>query len=64
MEPNINQENMNSPVQPTPPIMPKPFDKLRAGQKKQISTWVGILIIVLFTGIVFGGVFAWQYFLI
>jgi len=61
MEQNTPQENINSPLQP---IMPKTFDKLRAGQKKQIPTWVGFLIIVLFTVIVFGGVFVWQYFFV
>ena len=50
MEPNIIQENSN---QPTPPIMPK--------QRKQISTWVGFLIIIIFAVVVFGGVFVWQY---
>jgi hypothetical protein len=59
MEQNIPQENMSSPVQPTPPIMP-----LMPKQKKQIPTWVGILIIIIFAVVIFGGVFAYQYFFV
>lgn len=31
-------------------------------EKKQIPTWLGILIIVLVSILLFGGVFAWQYY--
>lgn len=54
MDPNPIQENNNQPVQPTPPIMP--------GQKNKIPSWLGFVAIVIGIVILFGGVFAYQYF--
>jgi len=46
---NLGQSNLNQ------PIIPK--------QKKQIPSWVGFVIIIGFAVVIFGGVFAYQYFI-
>ncbi|MFA6190352.1 MAG: hypothetical protein WC711_02440 [Candidatus Staskawiczbacteria bacterium] len=59
MEPNIIQDNSSQPNntnQPVQPMMPR--------QKKQIPSWLGFVIITIFIVIIFGGVFAWQYFFV
>ena len=44
--------------------MHKHFDKKQSKQKKQIPSWLGFLVIIIFAVVVFGGAFVWQYFTI
>ena len=56
-----NQDNKDNQINDTD--RPVSFSQPQKSERKQVSTWLGVLIILLTTALLFGGVFVLQYYL-